>query len=517
LWFVLIDFNSKFIFFLIPWILIFQGNHPGGRFLEIGDYLLIISAIYLISTNKIQIFYTKNIFIKIYLILLIPIITNWFAILDFEHYRINIFHFLTSSELEPFFPLKQWILSIAITIIILSAASDILYKKYIIKGFYTSLIFVTTIAILEWVFKDIQNLIDTIQIWISGYTDRHQSHFSYIGLTTSTKSVFWNRSWFSMYVISSIPMIAYFNKDRKFLFSEIIAIIIAITILLISIGSRGALFSFWFSIIITSIIFKNRNLNKSSLLAIFFIGFIIAYFIIIIFIFPDIDISRNKHIISGINAFKLSPIVGWGLDSFGWTNEFFLRGMNLASKFHSTHNDYLNFLVGNGIILFIFFMLFHLKLIDFFKRNFLVTASLFSILIYKNFQEWTYINSIAFPFLFLLIMAIRKIRFSNKLFFYIVIILIFGSLLKPITNYQLPITNYQLPITNYQLPIGYGVYRNPVNGKNIILEGKFVLSNKSNLKHCYRSKNEDLINIFEKLFRLEVLDPESRKFCSNLN
>ena len=61
------------------------------------------------------------------------------------------------------------------------------------------------------------------------------------------------------------------------------------------------------------------------------------------------------------------------------------------------------------------------------------------------------------------------------------------------------------------------MYRNPVNGKNIILEGKFVLSNKSNLKHCYRSKNEDSINIFEKLFRLEVLDPESRKFCSNLN
>ena len=60
------------------------------------------------------------------------------------------------------------------------------------------------------------------------------------------------------------------------------------------------------------------------------------------------------------------------------------------------------------------------------------------------------------------------------------------------------------------------MYRNPIDGKIIILEGKFVLSNKSNLKNCYNSKNENSINILEKLFRLEVLDPESRKFCSYL-
>jgi len=452
-WLLIIHFNTKLIFFLVPWILIFQGNHPGGRFLEIGDYLLIISAIYLLSTNKIQIFYRKSIFIKIYIILLIPIITNWYAILDIEHYRFNIFHFLSSSELEPFFSLKQWMISIAMTILILTAVSNIIFKKYIIKGVYTSLIFLSIIAILEWGFKDIQKFIDIVQVWISGYTDRHQSHFSSIGLKTSTKSLFWNRSWFSMYLISSIPMIAYVIKDRKYKLLEIISVIIVITLLLISIGSRGALFSFWFSIIITSLIFLNKNLNKYFLLEGVFIGFIVMYSIFIIFVYPDIDISRRNHLISGINAFKLSPIVGWGLDSFGWVNEIFLRGMNLASKFHSTHNDYLNFLVGNGIILFIFYIIIHLKLIDFFKRYFLVTASLFAVLFYKNFQEWTYINAITFPFLFLIIMAIRKVKFSNNIFFPLIIILLLGSLYKPITNYQLPITNYQLPITNYQLPI----------------------------------------------------------------
>lgn len=440
-WLLIIKFNSKLLFFFVPWILIFQGNHPGGRFIEVGDYLLISSAIYLSATNEILLFSKRSIFIKIYLIILIPIITNWYAILDLEHYRLNIFHFLSSSELEPFFSLKQWILLVAMTIIILTTLSNVIYKKYFIKGVYTSLIFICMIAFAEWIFKDIQNFIDLVQIWISGYTDRHQSHFSLIGLNTSTKSLFWNRSWFSMYLISTIPMIAYFKKDRKFKFLKLIPIIIVITLLLISIGSRGALFSFWFSILITSLIFLNKDLDKYILLSVVFIGFLVMYFVFIICILPDIDISRRNHLISGIYAFKLSPIVGWGLDSYGWVNEIFLRGMSLASKFHSTHNDYLNFLIGNGLLLFILFIIVHLKLIDYFKRNLIVTASLFAVLFYKNFQEWTYINAITFPFLFLLIISIRKIQFSNKIFFLLVLFMLVGSMFKPVTSYQLPVTS----------------------------------------------------------------------------
>lgn len=498
-WILILLFIPKRLFFILPWLLIFQGNHPGGRFIEFGNYIIIISAIYFAFETLEKAKSINKTPIKILIILILPIITNLHSIQDWEHYRINLYHFLSSSELEPFFSLNRFLLFLGFSILIFVGLSRLSYRKYLQKGIITSFLFLCCIAFLEWSFSYVQVSLDNFQIWISSYTDRHINHFSSIGILTSVKSLFWNRSWFSMYIISSLPMLAYFYKNHSFSLISKSLIFSVLTVLLLAIGSRGAMFSFFLAIVTAIFISKLPNNKSKSLLPILYIVFSIFYPFVVIYLFPNVDIARKDHLISGIEAFKLAPLSGFGLDSYGWVNENYLRGLNLASKFHSTHNDYLNFLIGNGILLFSVYILIHVKILNFFKKYNFISVGVLSIFLYKNFQEWTYINSVFFPFLFLVILVFRKFQFSDLYFFIAIIILLIGSLWKP-----------------FDFPVGYGMYRNPLDGTFTILEGRYKLDIDSGIKKCLSENHYPSMELIEIFTSRKVLDPESRIFCKKI-
>jgi hypothetical protein len=195
-----------------------------------------------------------------------------------------------------------------------------------------------------------------------------------------------------------------------------------------------------------------------------------------------------------------SPLIGLGIDSYGWGNENILRGINIASKFHSSHNDYLNFLLGNGLYLFLQYVYIHIAIIIKNQYNSWILLGIMTILMYKNFQEWTYINAIVFPFLWIVYYSLRKHEISLKIFFPIIPILILSFIFFP-----------------QKINPGFGIFVNPLypEKKGIILYGDFYRFEGNGVEQCKEFENnyKGNLSLFNIFINTNVVDPESRKKC----
>lgn len=447
----------------------FFGNHPGGRFLELQDCLWIYWCVRGIVENKLygnrilkDPFWKSPIGVLLLSFFgtgILSLIANPDLFLDFKYYQKGWFWFLHSTELEPYYPIKLLFLGI-LFLFGLIARKNWLRKSSETNSFY--LVFASGVGFgmivsigfgwIEYFSPILKWKLNYYHRWLDGYKFLALPHSLIPGLKRylprfGIQSLFWNRSWFAVYLVSGLPFLFYWifngsknsiirifqnsqidnnlSQDRKpgisrwvvwVLFPVIITVLGTVFFL---IGARGGMFSFLTFCIFTIFIFfllliKNKSISR-VLTPVF-----ISYFVLVGILFPiwvvwtlvgPMDPERFSHFSSGMKLGIEKLLLGGGFESYGWYNECCLSSNIRASTYHTTHNQYLQIFSGLGIVgVVLYSLLWCFLFYELLKperrgrdRSILVVSVLFSsvaaVFVYSFFQEWFYLRSVYFQWI----------------------------------------------------------------------------------------------------------------------
>ncbi|UPY77133.1 ligase [Leptospira weilii] len=444
---------------------VFFGNHPGGRFLELQDCLWIFWCIRGIVENY---FRGNKIFtdtfwkhpIGILLLLFfgagaLSLIANPDLFLDFRFYQKGWFWFLHSTELEPAYPIKLLFLGILFLFGLLArknwlggvpafSSTNPVYRVFAL-GIVAGMIVSIAVGWLEYFSPTVKSILNFYHYWLDGYKLFALSHSLIPSLKRflpkfGIQSLFWNRSWFSIYLISCLPFLFYWAFARsenskigileklqilkngefslrlgKWLLLSAVLLVLGVTFFWI--GARGGMFSFLTFCVLSVFILpfflvKNRNTSRT------FAAVLASHFVVGGVLFPlsviwmragSVDPERFSHFLAGFTLGIGKPLLGGGFESYGWYNECCLNLEGRSSLYHTTHNQFLQIFSGLGITGSVFysllwFFLFY-ELLKFGKRDrsILVSSVFFSsvaaVFVYSFFQEWFYLRAVYFQWI----------------------------------------------------------------------------------------------------------------------
>ncbi|EMP80739.1 putative membrane protein [Leptospira santarosai str. CBC1531] len=487
-------------FFLAASGIVF-GNHPGGRFLELQDCLWIFWCVRGIVENY---FRGSGIFtdafwkhpIGILLLLffgagVLSLIANPDLFFDFRFYQKGWFWFLHSTELEPAYPIKLLLLGILFLFGLIarknwlgdisgSSAVNPVYRIFA-SGVVVGMIVSITVGWLEYFSPEVKSILDFYHKWLDGYKFSAFPHSLIPFLKRflpkfGIQSLFWNRSWFSIYLISGLPFLFYcvfagsenfkigiFKKSKVFeggavsyrsgwFLLSVVLLVFGATFFWI--GARGGIFSFVTFCVLSVFIFpfflvKNRNTSRM------FAAILASHFVMMGILFPlsviwmrvgPMDPERFSHFLAGLTLGIGKPLLGGGFESYGWYNECCLNPEGRSSTYHTTHNQFLQIFSGLGITGLAFYSLLwcflFYELLKFRKndRSVLVSSVFFSsvaaVFVYSFFQEWFYLRVVyfqwiaLFPFFTERSAAKVRFRFHRKniaILLCLILVLLFGS------------------------------------------------------------------------------------------
>lgn len=441
------------------------GNHPGGRFLELQDCLWIFWCIRGVVENY---FRGNKIFtdtfwkhpIGILLLLFfgvgaLSLIANPDLFLDFRFYQKGWFWFLHSTELEPAYPIKLLLLGILFLFGLVArknwlgdvsafSATNPVYRVFAL-GVVAGMIVSIVVGWLEYFSPVVKSILNLYHYWLDGYKLFALSHSLIPSLKRflpkfGIQSLFWNRSWFSIYLISGLPFLFYWvfaglgdSKTRILKKSKVLTnrefspklgkwfwlstVLLVFGVTFFWIGARGGMFSFLtFCILSVSTLplFLVKNRNTSRIFAAVFashlvVGGILFPLSVIWMRVGSVDPERYSHFLAGLTLGIGKPLLGGGFESYGWYNECCLNFEGRSSLYHTTHNQFLQVFSGLGITGVVFysllwFFLFY-ELLKFRKsdRPILVSSVFFSsvaaIFLYSFFQEWFYLRAVYFQWI----------------------------------------------------------------------------------------------------------------------
>ncbi|KON76858.1 O-antigen ligase family protein [Leptospira kirschneri] len=484
---------------------VFFGNHPGGRFLELQDCLWIYWCVRGIIENKLygnrileDPFWKSTIgvlLLSFFGIGILSLIANPELFLDFKYYQKGWFWFLHSTELEPYYPIKLLFLGI-LFLFGLIARKNWLGKSSETNSFY--LVFASGVGFgmivsigfgwIEYFSPILKWKLNYYHRWLDGYKFLALPHPLIPGLKRylprfGIQSLFWNRSWFAVYLVSGLPFLFYWilnvsknSKIRIFKNNKLVeegssekiplyVWVLFFTVLLVLgavfflIGARGGMFSFLTFCIFTVFIFfflliKNKNISR-VLTPVFISHFVLAGILFPIWVVwtlvGPMDPERFSHFSSGMKLGIEKLLLGGGFESYGWYNECCLSSDIRASTYHTTHNQYLQIFSGlgmMGVVLYSLlwcFLFYELLKSERRGRSTLVVSVLFSsvaaVFVYSFFQEWFYLRSVYFQWIALfplfwkeklgsgfLIRTNSFLNLRNILFsLCLILILLFGS------------------------------------------------------------------------------------------
>ncbi|WP_061248895.1 O-antigen ligase family protein [Leptospira alstonii] len=465
--FVILDLLFPLIatFFLASSGIVF-GNHPGGRFLELQDCLWIFWCVRGIVENRLQgnrifkdPFWKSPVGILLLLFFgagVLSLAANPDLFLDFRFYRKGWFWFLHSTELEPAYPIKLLVLGILFLFGLIarknwlgdnSGFSDV-YRAFA-SGVAFGMIVSIGVGWLEYFLPAVKSTLNSYHRWLDGYKHIAATHFRISSLKRflpkyGIQSLYWNRSWFSIHLISSLPFLFYLifmkSKDdktgifqssqvpdessseektstrtREWVFLPAIFVVLVITFF--GIGARGGMLSFLtfcaFSIFAIPFFFiKNRNTSR------LFVAVFVSHFVVGGILFPlsviwtrvgPVDPERFSHFSAGLTLGIEKLLLGGGFESYGWYNECCLSSNGKPSLYHTTHNQFLQIFSGLGIvgvILYSFlwgFLFYELLKSQRRKRSVLASCVFFSsvaaVFVYSFFQEWFYLRAVYFQWI----------------------------------------------------------------------------------------------------------------------
>jgi hypothetical protein len=432
----IINIGNGFLFLIV--ITPFFGNHPGGKYIEVFDMLLFLW----ISISLFRIEYVRRLsFINglewLFLLSgLLSILSNPDLLFDIVFTNTpTVFHIFSAVETNPLYSLKMFFSTLFCIISVL-----IIYNIYLTDGTkiisriliaITATVSITMITgLLEAHIPRFQTALDQYHIIIDGYIVKTYHHnFSILSLLLkpiAIQSFFWNRGWYSVYLIATIPFLNLFifdylfNSIKQIQTKIILGIVYALSLMyiLILIGARGALFAFCISLILflILIILKRRLLNIIQyIMPIFVIGLLILFPLLIAYtsIGRRVDITRITHFQAGIITLLSNMLLGCGIEGYGIYNFKYLVPAGKGSLYGTTHNQLLQIASGQGLfgIIIYFSMIYYIlyslcrSLAE--KKHYILPllSGFIGILIYSSFQEWYYLRSVQL-FWWLLIMVI---------------------------------------------------------------------------------------------------------------
>ncbi|PJZ55827.1 O-antigen ligase family protein [Leptospira barantonii] len=449
---------------------VFFGNHPGGRFLEIQDCLWIFWCVRGIIENRLH---GNSIFdegfwkrpIGILLILFwcsgfLSLLANPDLILDLRFYQKGWFWFLHSTELEPNYPWKLLFLGVLFCYGFIARKNwlDEKYKNseefsafvYIFSG---GIVFGAVVSIgfgwAEYFFPFVKNTLNSYHTWLDGYKLVALPHSLIPSLEKylpkeAIQSLFWNRSWFAIYLISSLPFFWEFlgndpkNHNFRIFKKEWIWLPLAVSILGITffwIGARGGVLSFAAFCVITLCVWFYFSFVKNEVvirvLSFSFAGlFVVGAILFPLFVVGTQgggsgDPERLSHFIAGLKLASEKPLLGGGFESFGWYNECCLNPLKRESAYHTTHNQTVQIFSGLGFLgLVVYSLLWGILLYGLLRfrnekksvlHSSLIVGSVSAVFIYSFFQEWFYLRAVYFQWIVLFLIfgnfADLKLRF----------------------------------------------------------------------------------------------------------
>ncbi|WP_244939944.1 O-antigen ligase family protein [Leptospira adleri] len=456
--FVLIDLNSPLVATaILAGSSVFFGNHPGGRFLELQDSLWIFWSVRGIVELKLSgsavfslEFWKRPIGILLSAFFaagILSLLANPELLADLRFYQKGWFWFLHSTELEPWYPIK--LLGIGILFWIgwntrrewlrENERPDRLLDFWAI-GIGVGLIIMVLVGWMEYFFPYVKSKLDAYHLWLDGYKLVALPHSYFVWMKAlqtnfAIQSLFWNRSWFSVSLVSSLPFVFYLlfrftgesgleepqdsafknlpSKNRIRIFS-LFGIFIVLSLTFVWIGARGGMFSFAILWIVAGVYFlffqsiKKESVQKTAvrfgILALILCG-IIFPILIVYTNFGAADPERLSHFRAGWKLFLNKPLFGGGFESYGWYNECCLSQTGKESLYHTTHNQWIQVLSGLGILGGILFSLLWAFLLDgvafpggkkekpIYVRAFYF-GSVLSVFVYSFFQEWFYLRAV---------------------------------------------------------------------------------------------------------------------------
>ena len=405
----------------------FFGNHPGGKFLEIFDMLLLLwICVSLFRIKNITRFTFVNGFEWLFLLSgLFSILFNPTLILEIINiFKKNptLFNIFSANEANPIYVLKMLLTTLFSIVSVL-----IIYNIYIEKGIEIinkfsiaitiSLLLSAIVGIFETHIPVIQSSLHTYRYFIDGYSEPSLPAIipivSLFQKTYAMQSFFWNRGWFAVFIIASIPFVnitlnnylynsANSSKQKVLLW---FVYFIFIFYILLLVGARGAYLSFlflflsflFFNIMKDKIIYNLRYVIPGMIIvALALIPLLVAY--------TNVEPSgggRFDHFNAGIETFIRNIFFGCGIEGYGVYNLKYLIPAGIGSKWSGTHNQLLQIAAGQGLfgvsiyLSLIYYILFSLIKSASVNKQYVVSllSGFIGILVYSSFQEWYYLRS----------------------------------------------------------------------------------------------------------------------------
>ncbi|RHX90004.1 O-antigen ligase family protein [Leptospira stimsonii] len=531
---------------------LFFGNHPGGRFLELQDCLWIFWSVRGIIELKLlgrsvfsMEFWKRPIGILLFGFFLsgiLSLLSNPELVFDLRFYQKGWFWFLHSTELEPWYPIK--LLGIGILFWIgWNGRKEWLEKtkgrdrllEFFAFGVMIGLLIAVLFGWLEFFFPFVKSKLDEYHLWLDGYKLVALPHSYFIWMKEiqapfAIQSLYWNRSWFAVSLLSGLPFVFYLlfritekkeleNPENKSYPSKVhirlllsFGILILLGLTFVWIGARGGMFSFallWICAGFYFLFFKlvpNETVQKAivrfGIIALIICGILFPILVIYTKLGLE-DPERLSHFQAGWKLFLNKPLFGGGFESYGWYNECCLNQTGKGSPYHTTHNQWIQIFSGLGVfggILFALLWGFLLDSIAFSKmekgesigERAVYFGSVVAIFVYSFFQEWFYLRAVYLQWIalfvffgknesaFVLNFISRIFKKENILRFTIVVLLLLG------------ISIFFFPTKMFRS----GIYFPPGQRKDFawILEGKSRLVLVSTFESYRVIPNSDLSN-----------------------
>lgn len=407
----------------------FFGNHPGGRGLEFYDLALLSALLYRFPglIHGLQSNHGSR-YARLLILLLVSTVLSfvgaYYLLESFEGYKILPYHFLSARDWLPHYSIKVAAANIICATLVIDwalAVREDLSSTRIGAVLILMALFLPAIFGLLEFFPWVAKSLDRYHIWLDGYVDRtppHRLFFLPPLFDQSPNSLFWNRSWFALYLISCLPaagIALQFLPDRlrQIGGGKKTALLCGtaafLGFLFLSIGARAGILSYGIFLIVLLVLLAAKG-HRRALTWTILTGTILSIIAIPLLAYlplgQDFLSERAELYRSGLQVFIQSPVLGSGVESFGFYNDLFLRAAGFQRIYSSTHNFLLQLLGGMGLAGLLVIGLF---LFGAFRASveaivkapayesfapILFFAGAIAFLIYGNFQELWYLRGI---------------------------------------------------------------------------------------------------------------------------
>jgi len=402
------------------------GNKPGAPLVEFYDLALIAVALYYATcwrSNEPLLRSYGNAggsIIKLFIIAMLFSFMGAYGLIEsFEGYKLLPFHFLAAHDWLPHYSVKILVINLVIIYLVTSWLYSVKELGIPTYSLTFALMLPLLVALCEALIPGIPSALDKFHWAISGHVDRSLNHFASLNSLApasdySVNSLFWNRSWFSVYTVSSLPLFGLalialpVNRRYTGIRFEVAFALFALVILYIGmiVGSRAGLISIAL-FLMTAYSLRIEKMRKPIIM---WVSVIISF--AMIFLLIGIALSPYGSSILGLRAelfrgavllWRESPFTGGGIESFGFWNDYLLRGLGYQRQYSSSHNFYLQVASGMGAfglatLLSLIVYSLHCTISKFCRTEGIhhpgriLFSGTIAVIVYGCFQEWWYIR-----------------------------------------------------------------------------------------------------------------------------